>query len=105
MFVNGPVFEAQYFEDVIEKLAMKAVVGSRHHPSVFFPDTIRSVVFNPSLGVPRSIVVNDMMSRILADPSYLGRNGYEVYNSKGKRVDSYHVNWRGVAKAGGVNIR
>jgi len=105
VFINQPAFEAQYFENGTEKLAMKVIVGSRRYPTNFFYDTIRLVVFSPYWGVPRSIVVNEMIPRILADPSYLRRNGYEVYNNEGKRVNPYSVNWRRVAKAGGVNIR
>ena len=54
------------------------------------------VVFNPSWGVPRSIVVNEMLPRIMRDRSYLDRNGYEVYQN-GKKVSANAVNWSAVA--------
>src|SRR5690606_25673881 len=54
-------------------------------------------VFNPSWGVPRSIVMNEMMPRILADSGYLDRNNYEVI-AGGKRVASSSVNWSAVAQ-------
>lgn len=103
VFVNQPAFEAQYFEDGLEKLAMKAVIGSERYPTNFFYDTIRLVVFNPYWGVPRSIVMGEMMPRILADPSYLTRNGYEVYNRNGKKVSPHNVNWRSVVR-GNYNV-
>jgi len=105
VFVNQPAFTAQYFEKGVEKLFMKAVVGSERHPTGFFHDVIRGVVFNPSWGMPQSIVRNEMIPRIVADRSYLTRNGYELYNNKGKRMAAHAVNWHRVAKAGGVHIR
>lgn len=97
VFVNQPAYRAQYFDQGKEQLAMDVVVGSRRNQTHFFYDTISTVVFNPSWGVPRSIVMNEMMPRILADSSYLDRNNYEVY-AGGKRVSSSAVNWSAVAQ-------
>ncbi|PRD41528.1 peptidoglycan-binding protein [Phyllobacterium phragmitis] len=106
VFVNQPAYQAQYFAQGQEKLAMNVVVGSPRHQTYFFYDKIQTVVFNPSWGVPRSIILNEMMPRILRDPGYLERNGYEVYTSGGKRVPSRSVNWsRVAADGGGVGIR
>ncbi|MGH6760181.1 MAG: L,D-transpeptidase family protein [Phyllobacterium sp.] len=106
VFINQPAYRAQYFEDGKEKLAMNVVIGSARNQTVFFYDTIETVVFNPSWGVPRSILINEKMPRILRDPGYLERSGYEVYNSAGKRVSSSEVNWAQVAaNGGGVGIR
>lgn len=106
VFINQPAYRAQYFEDGKEKLAMNVVIGSARNQTVFFHDTIETVVFNPSWGVPRSILINEKMPRILRDPGYLERSGYEVYNRAGKRVSSSEVNWAQVAaNGGGVGIR
>ena len=106
VFINQPAYKAQYFEDGKEVLSMKVVVGSARHQTYFFYDNISLVTFNPTWGVPRSIVLNEMMPRILKDPAYLARNGYEVFNASGKKVDASSVNWASVASKGyGVNIR
>ncbi|GAB1582302.1 murein L,D-transpeptidase [Phyllobacterium phragmitis] len=102
VFVNQPAYRAQYFADGQEKLAMNVVIGSPRHQTYFFYNRIQTVVFNPSWGVPRSIILNEMMPRILRDPGYLERNGYEVY-SGGKRVPASSVNWSRVA-AGGAHV-
>ncbi|RCS25301.1 peptidoglycan-binding protein [Phyllobacterium salinisoli] len=96
VFVNQPAYRAQYFADGQEKVAMNVVVGSPRHQTYFFYNKIQTVVFNPSWGVPRSIILNEMMPKILRDPGYLGRNGYEVYQN-GKRVPSSSVNWSRIA--------
>ena len=97
VFVNQPSYRAQYFDQGKEQLAMDVVIGSARNQTHFFYDTISTVVFNPSWGVPRSIVMNEMMPRILADSGYLDRNNYEVIVG-GKRVPSSSVNWSAVAQ-------
>ena len=106
VFINQPAYRAQYFSDNTEKLAMNVVVGSPTNQTYFFNDTIETVVFNPSWGVPRSIILNEMMPKILSNPSYLENSGYEVYDKSGRVVSSSAVNWRQVASnGGGVGIR
>ncbi|WOC14797.1 hypothetical protein MP213Fo_02410 [Pseudochrobactrum sp. MP213Fo] len=97
VFVNQPAYRAQYFDAGKEQMAMDVVIGSPRNQTHFFYDTIQTVVFNPSWGVPRSIVMNEMMPRILADSSYLDRNNYEVIVG-GKKVSSSSVNWSAVAQ-------
>ena len=97
VFVNQPAYRAQYFDQGKEQLAMDVVIGSARNQTHFFYDTISTVVFNPSWGVPRSIVMNEMMPRILADSAYLDRNNYEVVVG-GKVVSSTAVNWSAVAQ-------
>ncbi|MGO4451009.1 murein L,D-transpeptidase [Phyllobacterium sp. TAF24] len=106
VFINQPAFRAQYFDDSTEKLAMNIVVGSPTNQTYFFDDTIETVVFNPSWGVPRSIILNEMMPKILANPSYLENSGYEVYDKSGRVIPSSSVDWSQVASSGGgVGIR
>lgn len=106
VFINQPAYRAQYFSGNTEKLAMNVVVGSPTNQTYFFNDTIETVVFNPSWGVPRSIILNEMMPKILSNPSYLENSGYEVYDKSGRVVSSSAVNWRQVASnGGGVGIR
>lgn len=106
IFINQPSYRAQYFEDGVLKLDMKVVVGSLLNQTTFFYDKIRMVQFNPSWGVPRSIVLNEMMPRIMNDPSYLSRNGYTVYDARGRVVTPGQVDWGKVSGTGyGVNIR
>ncbi|MDR6632796.1 murein L,D-transpeptidase YcbB/YkuD [Phyllobacterium sp. 1468] len=106
VFINQPAYRAQYFDDNTEKLAMNIVVGSPTNQTYFFNDTIETVVFNPSWGVPRSIILNEMMPKILSNPSYLENSGYEVYDKSGRVVPSSSINWYQVASnGGGVGIR
>ncbi|WP_297321947.1 L,D-transpeptidase family protein [uncultured Bartonella sp.] len=106
VLINQAAFRAQYIENNIIKLDMKVVVGSPQKQTYFFYDKIRLVTFNPSWGVPQSIVINEMLPRIMQDPAYLQRNNYQLYDSSGKVLSAASVNWQQVAAKGrGIGIR
>ncbi len=92
VFINQPAFMAYYYNDNKQQLAMKVVVGGVNHQTNFFQDQIQTVEFNPYWGVPRSIIVNEMMPKLRQDPSYLDRMGYEV-SVRGKVVSSSSLDW------------
>jgi murein L,D-transpeptidase YcbB/YkuD len=93
VMINVPSFTASYFENGTEKLSMRAVVGQSSSQTYFFHDEIEYVEFNPYWGVPRSIIVNEMLPKLRRDPGYLDRAGYEVFDSRGRRVASSAINW------------
>jgi murein L,D-transpeptidase YcbB/YkuD len=69
-------------------------------------DKIETVEFNPYWGVPRSIIVNEMLPKLYADPSYLDRLGYEVSTASGRKVSSSSVDWYNVGANGApINVR
>jgi murein L,D-transpeptidase YcbB/YkuD len=92
VFINQPAFKAYYHNDGHEQFNMKVVVGSKAHQTFFFQDEIQLVEFNPYWGVPRSIIVNEMLPKLRADPSYLDRIGYET-SINGQQVASADIDW------------
>lgn len=54
------------------------------------------------MGVPQSIIVNEMLPKLRNDPSYLDRLGYEV-SVNGRAVSSSSVNWYGSTNA--ISVR
>ncbi|SMC80772.1 L,D-transpeptidase family protein [Rhizobium sp. RU36D] len=92
VFINQPAFQAYYFNEGKQQIAMRVVVGSKSNQTYFFQDQIETVEFNPYWGVPQSIIVNEMLPKLRADPSYLDRLGYEVSHG-GRKVASSQVNW------------
>ena len=106
VFINQPAFLASYLEDGKDPLTMRVVVGKKANQTYFFMDRIETVEYNPYWGVPRSIIVNEMLPKLYQDPSYLDRLGYEVSTASGARVSSTSVNWGGVAnKTVPINVR
>lgn len=93
VFINQPAFTASYIEGGQEKLKTRTVIGRNTNQTSFFYDEIKQVDYNPYWGVPQSIIVNEMLPRLRKDPGYLDRAGYEVTDSKGKRIPSSSINW------------
>ena len=106
VLINQPAFNATYMHAGKEPLSMRAIVGKKSNQTNFFMDLIETVEYNPYWGVPRSIIVNEMLPELFRDPSYLDRLGYEVTTVMGERVSSRSVNWYrvGVNKAP-INVR
>ncbi|MEZ5811107.1 MAG: L,D-transpeptidase family protein [Rhizobiaceae bacterium] len=93
VFINQPAYRAQFVRGGKYQLSMRIVVGKVSNQTSFFYDEIEQVDFNPYWGVPQSIIVNEMLPRLVRDPGYLDRAGYEVTNGRGKRVSSSSINW------------
>ncbi|MCB1420690.1 MAG: L,D-transpeptidase family protein [Notoacmeibacter sp.] len=93
VFINQPEFFVRYYENDVETLSMRVVVGKKSNQTSFFYDEIEQVDFNPYWGVPQSIIVNEMLPRLQRDPGYLDRAGYEVTDAKGRRIPSSSIDW------------
>ena len=92
VFINQPAFTAYYHNNNKEEFSMRVVVGSPRNQTFFFHDEIEVVEYNPYWGVPRSIIVNEMLPELRADPSYLDRLGYET-SINGQQVSSSSIDW------------
>ncbi|CAD7045263.1 peptidoglycan-binding protein [Pseudorhizobium endolithicum] len=94
VFINQPAYTASYHDGGTEQFSMRVVIGSKANQTYFFQDQIETVEFNPYWGVPQSIIINEMLPHLRADPSYLDRMGYQV-EVNGRPVSSTSVNWYG----------
>ncbi|MGA1803500.1 L,D-transpeptidase family protein [Rhizobium sp. HT1-10] len=94
VFINQPAFMVYYYNDNKEALSMRVVVGAKGHQTNFFENQIQTVEFNPYWGVPQSIIVNEMLPKLRADPNYLDKTGYQV-EVNGRPVASSSVDWYG----------
>ncbi len=91
------VNQASYSVDVFEsnKLIWESnvIVGKPLTQTAVFSETMKSVVFNPSWGIPPSILINEYLPKLRRDPNYLDKIGYQVVNLKGKLVKSKTIDW------------
>jgi murein L,D-transpeptidase YcbB/YkuD len=93
VFVNQAAFEARVMDKGEEVWKTRVIVGKAHTQTNVFHDEMETVVFNPSWGVPPSIIANEYLPKLRRDPGYLDRIGYKVVNEKGKVVPSRSVAW------------
>ena len=105
VFINQPEYRARYIESGKEKLSMRVVVGKRSNQTNFFYDEIEQVVYNPYWGVPRSIIVNEFLPKSLENPGYLDQSGYEITNTRGKRISASSIQWNTVGVHPNFNVR
>jgi murein L,D-transpeptidase YcbB/YkuD len=93
VFVNQPAFEVQVMDHGNEVWHSEVIVGKPLNQTSAFHDEMETVVFNPSWGVPQSIIVNEYLGKLRRDPGYLDRQGFKVIAPNGKVVRSSSVNW------------
>ena len=105
VFINQPAFQVRYFEDDKTKLEMRVVVGTRANQTSFFYDEIETVEYNPYWGIPRSILVNEYLPKLRANPAYLDERGYEVTDRQGRRVASAAIDWNQVGAKPPFDVR
>jgi murein L,D-transpeptidase YcbB/YkuD len=94
VFVNQAAYSLKLVEDGRDVWRTKVIVGKSNSQTVAFSDKMETIVFNPSWGVPPSIMKNEMIPRLRRDPGYLDRLGYRVLTPNGKKiVRSRSVSW------------
>lgn len=98
VFVNQAAYQLQVMDKGQEVWRTKVIIGKPSTQTVAFHDRMETVVFNPSWGVPPSIIRNEMLPILRRDPSYLDRLGYRVVARNGQILRSSSVNWSAYGK-------
>ena len=93
VFVNQPAFEVRVMDRGNEVWRSKVIVGKPLNQTSAFHDELETVVFNPSWGVPQSIIVNEYLGKLRRDPSYLDRQGFKVIAPDGRVIPSSAIDW------------
>jgi len=93
VFVNQAAFEAMVMKDGKPEWTTRVIVGKPDTQTAVFNDEMEMVVFNPSWGVPPSIIANEYLPKLRRDPGYLDKMGFKVVNQQGKVVSSRSVSW------------
>ena len=93
IFVNQAFFETWMIRDGKEIFRSDVIVGQPIHQTAVFNDKMEKVVLNPRWFVPRSIVYNEMMPKLYRNPYYLAKQGYEVRDVRGRKINSASINW------------
>ena len=93
VFVNTAAFQVSVMDQGKEIWRSKVIVGKPMNQTSAFHDEMETVVFNPTWGVPPSIVANEYLPKLWEDPSYLDREGFVVTDSSGEVVPSTYIDW------------
>jgi murein L,D-transpeptidase YcbB/YkuD len=96
IMVNIPAFTLFFEEDKALRLKMKVITGTRQNPTPIFSNTVRTIVLNPHWNVPKSIIQNEMIPKLLRNPNAMAKEKIEIYTGWGKdakKVSGRSVNW------------
>ncbi len=105
VFVNQAAFEVRVMDSGKEVWQSHVIVGKPLTQTSAFHDEMETVVFNPSWGVPQSIIVNEYLKKLRNDPGYLDREGFKVVNQQGKVVSSSSVNWASYSSSSPIGVQ
>jgi len=78
IMVNIPSFMLYAYEDSNKVFEMPVIVGKEGSSTIMFSGDINKIVFDPVWHIPQSIVQNDILPKMKADPNYLKKNNMEV---------------------------
>ena len=84
--VNIPEYTLRLYEGGQLKHTGRVVVGKTNTQTPIFSSVMDHLVINPSWGVPASILKNEFLPKLAADPDYATRHGYQVIRNKDERV-------------------
>ena len=78
--VNIPALMLYAYEDTGVVFQMPVIVGDEGTSTIVFSGNINKIVFNPSWTVPESIVRNEILPKMKANPNYLKEHNMVITN-------------------------
>ena len=96
IIINIPDFQL-YFEDNKKLIqTMRVVTGSTKHPTPIFSDMVETIVLNPYWNIPKSIVQNEMIPKLMKNSNAMKKKNIEIRSGWGKdakKVSAKSVDW------------
>lgn len=93
VMVNIPEFMVRVVVNEQTVHETRVVVGKPESQTPIMSESMQYAVFNPSWHVPPSIIRNEMLPKLMADPYALERQGIDVVRN-GRIIDPGSVDWR-----------
>lgn len=91
--VNIARFRVWAVQDEIITHRANVQVGTDRHKTPVFKSRLKYIEFNPTWTVPRSITMNEMLSKVKKDHNYLRNNNMVLLNRAGAVVPFSSVNF------------
>jgi len=96
IIINIPDFMLYFEEDGELIQSIRTVVGTPKNPTPIFSNNVRTIVLNPQWNVPKSIIQNEMIPKLLRNSNAMSKDRIEIYNGWGKdavKINPASVNW------------
>jgi L,D-transpeptidase YcbB len=104
VLVNQASYRVNVMENGHVVWASNVIVGKPLTQTAVFSDTFETVVFNPTWGVPQSIILKEYLPKLRANSNYIDKLGFKVVTKDGKEVTSRSIDWNRVGADSGINI-
>ncbi|MGB5306331.1 MAG: L,D-transpeptidase family protein [Gammaproteobacteria bacterium] len=101
LLVNMAGFYLQVVEDDRPVMDMRVIIGRPYRSTPAFVADLTHIVLNPYWNVPHKLAVEDLLPKQVADPEYLGKQGFRVYadwSAGAAELDSGEISWSEVNK-------
>lgn len=109
VMVNIPGYSLKLVQKNRPDLTMKVVVGQAKRPTPLMEDSMRYLVLNPYWRIPKTILAEDILPKLRADPGYLNRNKISVFKQadaeERKALDPYTVDWQSQTSKSVLNYK
>jgi len=95
--VNIPEFMLRFYEGGSDTMHFPVITGKPAWQTPVFSSTMKYVVLNPTWTMTSNIVREDLIRKVLRNPSYLKRHNMKVYNGYGndaQEVDPSTIDWK-----------
>lgn len=100
IMVNIPNYSLKYYLNGSEVLASRVIVGRPSRKTPLMSSVLSNVVLNPPWNVPTSLVREDIVPKIMHDPGYLQKHGFQLlsgWNSDAEVINPASINWSTVS--------
>lgn len=100
IMVNIPNYSLKFYDNGKTILSSRVIVGRADRKTPLMRSALNSVVLNPPWNIPDSLLKNDLLPKVKADPSYLQKHDYVVLSGWGadaQVLDPQSIDWRSVS--------
>lgn len=94
--INIPDFMLYFEEDGKLIQSMRTIVGTPKNPTPIFSNSVQTIVLNPQWNVPKSIIQNEMIPKLLRNSNAMRKDKIEIYSgweSDAVKINPASVNW------------
>jgi murein L,D-transpeptidase YcbB/YkuD len=101
VWVNIPGYQMQVVEAGHVVKTLRTIVGQEERPTPELASRITYLEINPYWHVPPTIAGKDLLPKIQADPSFLARQNFRVYEGWGanaREISPYAVDWASLSE-------
>jgi len=96
IMINIPAFTLFFEEDGKLRQQMRVITGKKKNPTPVFSNTVKTIVLNPHWNVPKSIIQNEMIPKLMKNPNAMVKQGIEIrtgWSKDAKKIDGGSVDW------------